>query len=264
MTETYFPFDAGAGSSVQEAQWREMARNWRGSGVFSGVLDALEVYGDSSGMQVKLKTGEAWVDGFKYKNSAEMTLAISAAHATLGRIDRIILRLDISNNTLTVVVLAGTPAASPAAPALTQSLTGTYEISLAKITVGAAVSTITSGNVTDERTYSLATFNSPLATEYDSGWFAVAYGNTYTFAHGLGGAPKLAIVEWCSTNAPTPSTKIYVVLSVFSASNVMVTTLAFDDTNIYASAGTQTTAGTKYASDGTQSAAGFWRVRAWK
>jgi hypothetical protein len=266
MTETSFPFDAGAGADSYQTQWREMARYWRGSGVFSGVLNALAVYADSSGMQVKVPTGEAWVDGFKYKNDAEIILAISAAHATLGRIDRIVLRLDVAAHTLVVAVLAGTPAASPAAPALTQDLTGTYEISLAKITIAAAATNLAAGTVTDERTYSLATFNSPLAAEYDSGWFAVAYNNSYTKAHGLGGAPKFLAIYWCST--ATPAAGDYIDL-IYTVSQSTLTTVSMDDTNLYATAPNDSAAGTKRATGYTNgavvnSASGYWRILAWK
>jgi len=47
-------------------------------------------------------------------------------------------------------VLTGTPAASPTPPNVTQSST-IWEISLAQVYVGAAVSTIAAGNITDER-----------------------------------------------------------------------------------------------------------------
>jgi hypothetical protein len=263
MTETYFPFDGGNGADVRESQWREMARHWRSTGVLNGALNSLQVYADSSGMQVKLKTGEAIVDGFKYKNGAELIIAIPAAHPTYGRIDRIVLRLDVANNLISAKVLAGTPSAVPAVPSLTQVLTGTYEISLAKITVAAAATNLAAGTVTDERTYSVAIVNAPLKTEYDSGWFAAAYNNTYTLTHLLGGIPKAVIVYWCSTNTPASNTKIY---EVYAAVGPLVvsTTLAFDESSIFATAANQATNGTKYAADGTISGGGYWRVRAWR
>jgi hypothetical protein len=264
MTQNYFPFDVGAGAGVQESQWREMARYFRGTGVLSGFANTLEVYADSSGMQVKVKTGEAWIDGFKYKNDLELIVPISMANPTYGRIDRVVLRLDPSANTLQVAVLTGTPSGSPAVPALTQSLTGTYEISLAKITVDAGAVTIAAGKVTDERTYSYATVSPPLAAEYDSGWFAVISITVYTLTHGLGGAPKSFLILWCSTATPTPTTKIYSVQVVRGSGGATLSIGTMTGTTILASTGNDVSRGTLSACDGTTSSAGYYRVLAWK
>jgi hypothetical protein len=147
MAESSFPFDGG---SVAENQWGDMAQFWLGTGVIKGQLNLLNTFADSTGMQVKVDTGKAWVQGYFYKNDALKVLPISAANATNPRIDRVILRLDFTANSITVVVLAGTPAASPVPPVLTQSVSK-WEISLAQVYVGANVSTITAANITDER-----------------------------------------------------------------------------------------------------------------
>ncbi|MEJ5222856.1 MAG: hypothetical protein WHV44_00250 [Anaerolineales bacterium] len=150
MAQSYFPFDTGAGSTVTEAQWSKMARFWRNDGVLYDALNRLEVYADSTGMQVKVRSGAAWIKGHYFESDAQETLPISAAHATLNRIDRVVVRLNWTTNTIALAVLTGTPASTPTAPALTQSST-IWEISLAQVYVGAAVSTIAAGNVTDER-----------------------------------------------------------------------------------------------------------------
>jgi len=148
MAITSFPFDS---TSSYEAQWTLMARLWREDGPCYGLLNVWEVYGDSSGMQVKVKSGIAWIKGHYVSNSAEVIKSIAASDPTNPRIDRVILRLSWTSNTITLEVLTGTPAGSPSAPALTQSEGTTWEISLAQVYVGAGVSTITAGNVTDER-----------------------------------------------------------------------------------------------------------------
>ena len=158
MTETYFPFDAGAGSSIYEAQWGTMMRHVLSTGVIRSRqsafdLNLLEVYADTSGMQVKVKTGSAFIDGFFYSTDAELTKSITAADATNDRIDRVVLKLDRAANKISVVVLTGTPAASPVPPTLTQTLTGVYEMQLAQVLVGDNVSTINAGDVTDERLF---------------------------------------------------------------------------------------------------------------
>lgn len=152
MARSYFPFDAGAGANVTEAQWRQMARNWLGTGVLKGQLNAFAVFADSTGMQVKVPSGRAWIEGHFFESDAQETVAIGAANATNPRIDRVVLRADFTANTVDIAVLAGTPAVTPAAPAVTQSTT-VWEISLAQVLVDAAVATIAAGKVTDERTY---------------------------------------------------------------------------------------------------------------
>lgn len=153
MTQTYYPFDAGAGANVTEAQWREMARLWLPTGVIDGELNELAVSERAAGanLSVDVASGVAWVRGHYFKSDAVENLAISAAHATLGRIDRVIVRVDFTANTVALAVLEGTAAASPAAPSLTQN-TSTWEISLAQVSVPATDTTIANAQITSERT----------------------------------------------------------------------------------------------------------------
>jgi hypothetical protein len=151
MAQTYFPFDSGAGANVTEAQWSKMAQNWLSTGVIKSYNNELSVYADSTGMQAKIKTGAAWIKGHYFESDAEEVLAIGTSNNTNPRIDRVIVRLDWTTNTIQLAVLQGTPAASPTAPALTQN-SSRWEISLAQVYIGANVSTIAVGNITDERT----------------------------------------------------------------------------------------------------------------
>lgn len=165
MTITYFPFDAGAGSNVTESQWAQMARLWRPDGVISGFANLLETTGDSSGMQVKVKTGTAWIEGHYVENDALLTLAIDASHATLHRYDLIVARIDWVNNLGQIAVLKGTPGAAPVVPAVTQTFGTTWEIPLALVYIAASVITITAGGVTDKRSYSYAARANSLAKQ---------------------------------------------------------------------------------------------------
>ena len=127
-----------------------MARLWLATGVVRGEGNELAVFADSTGMQVKVPDGTAWVEGQACLNDAQVTLAVGAADASNPRIDRVVLRKDSAANTFALLVLAGTPAASPVAPTLTQSAT-VWEVPLAQVLVPATATTINSGNVTDER-----------------------------------------------------------------------------------------------------------------
>jgi hypothetical protein len=151
MTEYYYPFDAGAGSSIYEGQWSKLIRS---AAICNGYvplyLNELLVYGDSTGMQVKVKTGAIWIMGHYYETDAELTKAIAASDPTNPRYDRVVARLDWSNNLVSIAVVTGTPAGSPSIPALTQSST-VWEICLAVVRVNATVSTIAADKVYDFR-----------------------------------------------------------------------------------------------------------------
>ena len=127
-----------------------MARLFVPDGPIANELDQLQVVGDSSVGTVKVKAGKAWVQGHYYETDAQLTKAIASAHATLPRIDRVVVRADFVNNNVVVAVLTGAANASPVAPTLTQS-TSIWEVSLARVQVNANDNVIAPGNVTDER-----------------------------------------------------------------------------------------------------------------
>lgn len=150
MAKTFLPL---AKSPITTPDlWSKVARNWLGTGVIKAYLNELQVYADSTGMQVKVKSGAANVQAIYFDSDAEEVLAIAAANASNPRIDRIIVRLDLPADTIDFAVIQGAPAVSPTAPTLTQNNTR-WEISLAQVYVGANVSTIATGNVTDERVF---------------------------------------------------------------------------------------------------------------
>ena len=150
--DTYMPYDTGAGSNVTEDGWRQFAKWWRGDGVIRNTGLEMAVFGDSSGMQVKVPTGEVWIQGNWGKVSSTKILPIAAAHATLARRDLVVARNDFVNNRIEVDVLTGTPAASPTYPTLTQN-TSIWEIQLGKVQVAAAATGIAAGNVQALQTY---------------------------------------------------------------------------------------------------------------
>lgn len=146
---------------LDDVTWRKMARLWRGSGVVSAgnasgpdYAAALAVTADASGFNVKVGAGEAYLDGGYYADdTVQRTLAINAPDATNPRIDRVVLRWDGPNNLADLVVLQGTPAASPAVPTLTQNRGGRWEEALAQVRVNVGVTNIAAGAVTDERRF---------------------------------------------------------------------------------------------------------------
>jgi len=147
MAQTSWPFENIDTTETQFSQW---ARNI-GEGVIQDVANELEPFADSSGMVVKVKTGQALVRGHYYNNDAEVSLTIATADLTNPRIDAVVLRLDPLDNSILLAVVQGTPDASPVAPALTITDGGVYEQLLATVLVSPATANIAPGDVTDER-----------------------------------------------------------------------------------------------------------------
>jgi hypothetical protein len=151
MAEEFFPFDDGQGADSREDRWRLMAQHWLDTGVLLSVGNRLEVFADNTGLQVKVRTGAAWIVGHYYESDAEKTLPIATPDATNPRIDRVVVRADFVANTITTVVLQGTAGASPTEPPVTNN-TAQHEISLALVTVDPQPSaSIVAGKVADDR-----------------------------------------------------------------------------------------------------------------
>jgi len=147
MAEYSYPFDE---SEVQEAQWTKFTKYFVANGVLANYENELEVYADSTGMQVKVKTGMGSIRGHFYETTAELTKAVEDADVSNDRIDIVALQVDWSNGDMEILVIEGTPAASPVAPSLTQNA-NLWQIPLAYVDVGTGVSTIAAGDVTDKR-----------------------------------------------------------------------------------------------------------------
>lgn len=131
-----------------------------GIGVVAGVSSELACSADGLSMDIAVTPGIAILkDGLPYVREGAATLTIGTADASNPRIDRIILRLTREGQTdqgkIVLRVLAGTAAASPAAPTLTQT-SATWDLSLAQVLVGTGVTTIAANKVTDERTYAVS------------------------------------------------------------------------------------------------------------
>tara|TARA_R110000822_G_scaffold86391_4_gene201425 strand:- start:141 stop:779 length:639 start_codon:yes stop_codon:yes gene_type:complete len=162
MAQSSWPFENVDTSETQFSQW---ARNI-GEGIKIGAGLELEPFGDASGLNVKVKSGEALIRGHYYNSTAQETLTIAAADLTNPRIDRVVLKLDPTANSVVLTVLTGTPDPAPSAPALTQSDTNVYELSIATVAVAANATAISAGNVTDTRGF-LQTVAS-VATDLDT------------------------------------------------------------------------------------------------
>lgn len=119
-------------------------------GVFASIGESLMVV-TSSGMTVNVGTGRAWFNNTWTDNDADIPLTLDAAEAILNRIDAIVLEVgsasDVRANTIKIV--KGTPGSVPVAPTMIKT-TGQYQYTLATIYVGAGVTSIVAGNITNK------------------------------------------------------------------------------------------------------------------
>jgi hypothetical protein len=136
---------------------------WRTSGILSAA-DLAVTQNSVANMSVNVALGWASIVGnyqsnmgsYIAYNDATTNLTITTANGSNPRIDRIVMTVSDayytgSLNQVAFQVLAGTPAASPAAPA-----TPTNSISLATVLVGTGVTSILTANITDTRTVATA------------------------------------------------------------------------------------------------------------
>lgn len=115
---------------------------WGGSFVVSAV---------ASQMNVSVATGRAWFNDTWTSSDSAIVLAIDAAEAVLNRIDLVILEVDKSTSIRanSIKVVKGTPASTPVAPTLTTSGT-LFQYALCEVYVGAAVTSLVQGNITNK------------------------------------------------------------------------------------------------------------------
>jgi len=107
---------------------------------------------DGGANTVDVAAGGAVVDGIPYSNSAAVNVNIpSAAGGGNTRIDRIVARASWAGFDVAITRIAGTDAATPTAPAITQTAGTTYDIMLCQVLVDTAGAV----TVTDERTWAI-------------------------------------------------------------------------------------------------------------
>lgn len=130
-------------------EWAEYFASFIGNGVFPVPSNNLQVVA-GSGMVVTVKAGKAWINGYFYYNTGDLSLTLPVADGVLNRIDRIVVRWDLTERLISVVVKSSTPSASPTPPAL-QRDADAYELCLADITTSAGVTAISQAVITDRR-----------------------------------------------------------------------------------------------------------------
>ncbi len=101
-------------------------------------------------MQIMVLAGKAWINGYFYENTDELSLQLATADGVLNRIDRVVLRLNLINREMKCVVKQGASASTPQTPSI-QRDSDIYELALADILVENGATKLTQSNITDQR-----------------------------------------------------------------------------------------------------------------
>ena len=134
------------------AFFAEYFSSFIGNGIYTGgTVLKVEPYGGN--MDIKIKPGRAWINGYYYHlQDAPKVMTLQPANLTQGRIDRVVLRLNLeeSYRHISVEVKTGQRADVPAAPELERTA-AIWELGLADIRINPGVTEVLGSNVTDLR-----------------------------------------------------------------------------------------------------------------
>ena len=125
-----------------------------GNAAVAPVLDAMAVtVSDGNGwISNDNHDGVVWWINNEKQNGSKLRLSVDMADAVLPRIDRVVVSWQTTDYVALpeVIILKGTPASTPVAPALTNNNI-LRQISLAAIRIPAGATSITAAMITDER-----------------------------------------------------------------------------------------------------------------
>lgn len=160
MTINYYFFDS---APIYQADWSKTIGKALQDGVLCGVYNDLYVYGDASGMQVKVKSGAMHIKGHYYFSDAEQVLAIGAAPGTVGqsRYDLVVGEVNWTTKAMSIKVVQGTASSTPVMPSLTKSST-IWQTPIGMVQVAYGDTNVAANKVHDYRRWALGTFKVPL------------------------------------------------------------------------------------------------------
>lgn len=124
------------------------------NGVYINPATQLKVTSKGE-LKLNVAVGDAFINGYWYKNDENFELQLAQANGSLPRIDRVVLRWDSITRYINLAILQGNPAATPSAKKLTRNA-DTWELGLADVYIERGSLSISDANITDlrpDRTY---------------------------------------------------------------------------------------------------------------
>ena len=147
------------------------------NGVYESVGNAMQVTA-GEGLAVNVQSGRAIIDCKWIKNDAAQAITLTAAHVLLPRYTAIVIRLDRSSRSISIVAKDGTPASNPEKPSMTDDGQIT-ELCLAYVYVGPNASTITQANITDMRSSDLCGWVTGVVKQVDTSQLFAQYQSAF-------------------------------------------------------------------------------------
>lgn len=148
MEKSSFFTSLNGDRKYKATDWAAYFANFIGNGVFPNPSSALRV-NTNGDMTVSLSPGYAFINGYAYTNTDNLTLTIGPADAVLSRIDRVVLRCDFVNREITAKVKAGVFNSNPVPPPL-QRDADAYELALCDIKIDPGIMNILQSKITDQ------------------------------------------------------------------------------------------------------------------
>lgn len=171
MAFTYGFYNSVSGDRVYSAE--QLSAIFDGiitEGIFQAFEDAFAVTPDAD-MDIFVGAGRAWLNSTWNFNSADFSLTVDDADIALPRIDTVVIEVnkDSASRVNAIKIIKGTPASSPVAPTLSAGTNDLWQHPLADIYVGAGVTSISAGNITN-RIGSDTPFITGILTTIDMTW----------------------------------------------------------------------------------------------
>lgn len=166
MAVTFGFYNSLSGDRVYDArQFSSMFDGIITDGVFELLGDSFFV-AESSGMDIVVGTGRAWLNRTWTLNDSGLVLTVPESDLTNPRIDTVILEVDESSavRANSIKILAGTPGVTPV-PADRTNTSELHQYAIAYITVGSGVSSIVQANIENV----VGTFELPYVTVPQAG-----------------------------------------------------------------------------------------------
>ena len=129
--------------------WAWYFATFIGNGIFPKPSDGLQVVA-YNGMEIKVNVGYAFINGYAFRNPKIFSITLEMAERAQNRIDRVVVRWDLSQRDIYIAVIKGTASAKPVAAAVTRN-TEIWELAIADIYIGKGVTRIQTQNITDQR-----------------------------------------------------------------------------------------------------------------
>lgn len=154
--------------------WAAYFSSFIGNGVYARPSNGLQVIA-SGGMGVTVKAGAGFINGYFYRNTADLPVTVGVADGIYPRIDRMVLRWSLPFRKITTELVPGTPASNPVPPVPAND-PETVELATANIMVRAGATSILQSDITDLRADpALCGFVHAIVDQFDFSTFSVQF-----------------------------------------------------------------------------------------